>query len=61
MNITKETVGYTVVVEHKSGGALGTWVPTMTLALKHIRKTFDKDHTYARIIKTSYKDRIRLK
>ncbi len=60
-NITKNTIGYTVVVDHKSGGSLGTWVPTLPLALKHVKKIFDKNHTYARIIKTKYKDRMRLK
>lgn len=61
MKITNRTIGYTVVIVHKSGGALGTWVPTMPLALKHIKKMFDKNHTYVRIIKTSYKERMRLK
>lgn len=62
MNIvTNDTMGFTIVVEHKSGGKIGTWELTIEDALKVIKRHWDKDHTYARIFPTKYKDRMRLK
>lgn len=62
MNIvTSDTKGFTIVMEHKSGGKLGTWEPTIEDALKVVKAHWDKDHIYLRIFPTIYKDRMRLK
>ena len=59
--ITSDIMGFTIVVEHKSGGCIGTWEPTIEDALKAVKDHWDKDHTYVRIFPTTYKDRMRLK
>lgn len=61
MKVTDKTKGFTIVVEHKSGGKLGTWELTIEDALEAVKRHWSKDNTYARIIPTIYKDRIRLK
>jgi len=59
--MNEETLGLTVVVEHKSGGSIGTWELTIEDALKVVKEQWDKNHTYVRIFPTIYKDRMRLK
>lgn len=60
-NITKETLGFTIVVEHESGGKVGTWVPNLKQAFIHIKRTWNTGDNYIRIFPTKYKDRMRLK
>ncbi len=59
--ITGDTVGFTVVVEHESGGCIGTWVPDLDEAHKHIKRVWDDKHTYIRVFPSRYDERMRLK
>lgn len=59
--ITSDTMGFTIVVEHKSGGKSGTWEPDLEQAFIHIKRTWNTGDNYIRIFPTKYKDRMRLK
>lgn len=57
----KNTNGFTVVIEHESGGKLGTWCPNLNEAFQHIKNFWHEGDNYIRIIPTSYKERMKLK
>jgi len=59
MNENKD--GFTVVIEHNSGGKLGSWYPNLEQAFIHIKRAWNTGDNYIRIFPTRYKDRMRLK
>jgi len=56
-----ETLGLTVIVEHESGGKLGSWFLDFDDAFDHIKRTYGSGDNYIRIFPTRFKDRMRLK
>lgn len=59
--ITDETYGFSVVIEHESGGSLGTWCLTMDQVRTHLDKSWNTGDYYIKIIPIKYKDRMRFK
>lgn len=56
-----EKLGFTVVVEHESGGKLGSWYPNLGQVFIHLKSTWNTGDNYIRIFPTKFKDRMRLK
>ena len=58
MKITDKTWGYTMVVDHISGGSLGQWFPYLTDCFSELDCIDKKDITKITIIPRQFGDRM---
>lgn len=57
-NITDETMGFNVILEHKRGTRIVIWVPNIMEALIHIQEMWGEGNNYIRIFPMKYKNRM---
>jgi len=53
--------GFTVVIEHESGGKLGSWYPNLEQVFIHVKRAWGDGDNYIRIFPKKFKDRVAIK